>query len=292
MERSLGTILALTLWLATPAIGWAQASGESEDEEGAAAMRTEGLDDEQARSRFRVGQALYMEGRFLEAAEEFENSYRLSGRRSLLYNAYLSYRDAGQLAEAVRTLELYLEGDEDAEDAAQLRQRLEAMRVTLAEEQAAEAAARTERERERAEAQRQLEEAERRAEEERRRAEAAEQELNPVGWIIGGIGAGLLAGAAVAGGLAQNALGDLEDNCPNDRCVVGYDLESERKEVERPRLAADILLFTGVATVATGIVVLFVGRGGASDDATPEPTTTGSLGCGPTGCLGTLRTRF
>jgi tetratricopeptide (TPR) repeat protein len=297
MQRSLGRIFALILLLA-PASAFAQegeGQGEGEEEAGASAMRTEGLDDEEARSRFRIGQALYMEGRFLEAAEEFESSYRLSGRRSLLYNAYLSYRDAGQLADAVRTLELYLEGDTDQEDAEQLQQRLAAMRATLAEEQAAEAEREAERQRlaeERAEAERRAEEAARREAEQRRRAEEAEEGLNPIGWIVGGAGLALVAGGAVAGILASSARGDLEESCPDDRCVVGFDLASERKSVERPRLAADVLLFAGGATVIAGLVVLFVGRGGSSDDDDTEAQTTGGLTCGPGGCMGTLRTSF
>lgn len=294
MERSLGRIVALVLLLA-PVSALAQeeaTADEGEEESGASAMRTEGLDDEEARSRFRIGQALYTEGRFLEAAQEFESSYRLSGRRSLLYNAYLSYRDAGQLADAVRTLELYLEGDQDAADIEQLQQRLAAMRVTLAEEQAAEAEQEAERQRlaeQRAEAERQAEEARRREAEQRRRAEEAEEGLNPVGWIVGGAGLALVAGGVVAGILANSARGDLEDNCPDDRCVVGFDLASERKSVERPRLAADVLFFAGGATVIAGLIVLFVGRGGSDDD---EPETTGGLSCGPGGCMGTLRTSF
>ncbi len=296
MERSLGRALALALLLA-PVSALAQEgadASEGDEESGAEAMRTEGLDDEEARSRFRIGQALYMEGRFLEAAEEFESSYRLSGRRSLLYNAYLSYRDAGQLADAVRTLELYLEGDTDQEDAEQLQQRLAAMRETLTEEQAAEAEREAERERlaaERAEAEREAEEARRREAEARRRAEEAEQGLNPIGYAVGGAGLALVAGGLVAGLLANNARDDLEANCPDDRCVVGYDLASERKSVERPRLAADVLLFAGGATVVAGLLVLFLGRGGSGDDSA-EAETTGGLSCGPGGCMGTLRTSF
>jgi len=300
MQRSSGLILTLALLLA-PVSALAQTeeeatdAGEEGEESGASAMRTEGLDDEEARSRFRIGQALYSEGRFLEAAQEFESSYRLSGRRSLLYNAYLSFRDAGQLADAVRTLELYLEGDQDADDIEQLQQRLAAMRETLRDEQATEAEREAERARlaeERAEAERRAEEARRREEEQRRRAEQAEEGLNPIGWAVAGAGLGVMAGGVVAGILASRARGDLEDNCPDNRCVVGFDLDGERKSVERPRLAADVLLFAGGATVVTGLILLFV-LGGSSDDGEAEPAdTTADLACGPTGCMGTLRTSF
>tara|TARA_B100001750_G_scaffold213664_1_gene196319 strand:- start:199 stop:1017 length:819 start_codon:yes stop_codon:yes gene_type:complete len=268
--------------------------GEDGEESGASAMRTEGLDDEQARARFRVGQALYMAGRFLEAAEEFESAYRLSGRRSLLFNAYLSFRDAGELEDAVRTLELYLEGDTDTEDAATLRQRLEAMKRTLAENRAQAAEAEAERERldaQRAEAERQREEAERRAAEERQRAIEASQSLNPVGWVVGGAGVAIMAGGLVAGVLALNARNDLEASCPDDLCVAGFDLAEEEKSVQRPRLAADILLFAGGATVVAGVILLFTGRS-IDVDEDAEARTTGGFMCGPSGCSGSLRTSF
>ena len=300
--------LATLLWAAAPSVLCAQAPAEAEAEEtvevaaaaeasgeeqsGAAAMRTEGLDDEQARARFRVGQALYMSGRFLEAAEEFESAYRLSGRRSLLFNAYLSFRDAGDLANAVRTLELYLEGDRDAQDAQALSQRLEAMKRTLAENQEAEAESNAAAEAERQRLAEQAAAADRRAARERRRAEEASKRLNPLGWIVGGVGLGIMAGGVLSGVLALGARSDLEANCPDDRCVEGFDLEGEEKSVSRPRLAADILLFTGGATVAVGILLLFVGRGLDTDDDGAEAGTTAGLSCGPTGCTGTLRSTF
>ena len=247
-------------------------------------MRTEGLDDAQARARFRVGEALYSSGRFLEAAEEFETAYRLSNRSSLLYNAYLAFRDAGQLADAVRTLELYLETHSDPEDTARLRQRVAAMRITLAEEA-------EERERlaqERAAAEARAEEQRRVAEMQRRRAEEAEQGLNPVGWVVGGIGVALLAGGGGAGIATSRQLDELEDSCPDDRCVVGFDLEKERSDVRSAQIATDVLLVAGLAVTATGVGLLFL-RGKRGTD---EDTLDVSAGCSSTGCHAQLRTVF
>lgn len=266
----------------------AETPTESDEDYDPRQMRTEGLDDEQARSRFRIGQALYNEGRFLEAAREFESSYELSNRASLLFNAYLSYRDAGRLDDSVRVLERYLGANPDVDDADRLRQRLAAMRVQLNDEQARQRAEQAERERLEAEQEQLRRErirAERDAELARERARRAEQGLNPIGYIVGGIGLGIVAGGAVAGGIARSRVTEIEDNCPNDRCALTFDLESKRDSADRSILAADILLAAGIATTAVGIGLLFLKRG---DEEAPEV----SFGCGPQGCNADLRVDF
>ena len=254
-------------------------------------MRTEGLDDEAARSRFRVGQALYNEGRFLEAAREFESSYELSNRASLLFNAYLSYRDAGRLDDSVRVLERYLGANPQVDDADRLRQRLAAMRVQLQEQQAEDQAAREERERlEREQEQLRLERerAERDAELARQRAREAEAGPNPIGWVVGGVGVGLLAAAGVTGGISRGRVSEIEDNCPNDRCVLSFNLESKRDKADRTILTTDILLFSGIAVTAVGIGLLFLRPSQDDDSDAPEV----SFGCGSTGCSAEMRVGF
>lgn len=267
----------------------AETPAESDEDYDPRQMRTEGLDDEQARSRFRIGQALYNEGRFLEAAREFESSYELSNRSSLLFNAYLSYRDAGRLDDSVRVLERYLGADPDVEDADRLRQRLAAMRVQLNDEQERARAEQAERERLEAEQERLERErirAERDAELARERARRAEQGLNPIGYIVGGIGLSIVAGGAVAGGIARNRVSDLEDNCPNDRCALTFNLESKRDSADRAILTADILLATGIAVTAVGIGLLFLKR--STESTAPDV----SFGCGPNGCNAEMRVGF
>jgi len=264
------------------------------DPHGVQAVRTEGLDDEAARARFRVGMALYESGRFTEAADEFQRAYDLSQRGSLLFNAYLAYRDAGNLEAAVNALSGYLEIDRDAEDAARLRHRLEAMQRTLEEQQAARAEEDRRAEEERQRLAREAEEQRLAAERERQRAEAAENRLNPTGWIIGGIGVGVMALAAVPGALSRTSLSELEDNCPDDRCVVSndFDLEALRSEANRRGIVADVMLFTGAAITIAGIATLFI-RGGSSpsdDGAASEPEV--SAFCSNTGCVADLRVGF
>ncbi len=266
-------------------------SEEAETEEVAEAddydprtMRTEGLDDEAARSRFRVGQTFYQEGRFLEAAREFESAFELSGRASLLFNAYLAFRDAGSLPDSARTLEMYLNEAPEVEDHERPTHRLSAMQATLGDQREQEAAEQEDRRRLSEERDRHRQE----AEAQRRRAEEAEGGLNPAGFAVGGVGVAMLLGSVVTGLIANGRVSDLEDNCPGDRCIAGYDLSGERSKADRVILTTDILLFGGIAVAAAGVVLLFVGRGGSEEEAPVEA----SASCGPRGCAASMTVAF
>jgi tetratricopeptide (TPR) repeat protein len=58
-------------------------------------------DVELAKAHFNTGQIDYDKGRFVEAAHEFEEAYRLSGRTLLLYNMGKSYDGASDFARAL-----------------------------------------------------------------------------------------------------------------------------------------------------------------------------------------------
>lgn len=281
-----------------PAAAVAQADdGEttSTDESGEydpRAMRTEGLDDEAARSRFRIGQALFDEGRYLEAAHEWEQAYELSQRPSLLFNAYLAYREAGRLADAVRTLEAYLARGE-GEGVDRLGRVLAAMQQTLREHEAA----RAEQEEREAALAAERAAAEERAATEAARAEAAhrradESQDRTVGWVIAGAGGGaFLIGGVIASVFAVNARSELEDNCPDQRCIAGFDTEGTQSQAQDAALAADIMFGLTGAAVITGLIVAIVApSAGRADEA--EPTVEPSASCGPTGCQVGLRGSF
>ncbi|MDQ3034059.1 MAG: hypothetical protein M3Y87_16710, partial [Myxococcota bacterium] len=99
------------------------------------------MDDERARGAFRLGRQHYEQGRFAQAATEFERAFGLSGRAQLLYNAYLAYRDARDDANAIRTLRGYLTGVQDISDREHLEARLAAMERGLEEQRQRDAAA-------------------------------------------------------------------------------------------------------------------------------------------------------
>ncbi|MFT5358585.1 MAG: tetratricopeptide (TPR) repeat protein [Polyangiales bacterium] len=65
--------------------------------------------DEQARTHFDSGNLHFDRGSYEEAKLEFEAAFRLSGRRALLYNVFISAERLGEFAEAVAYLEDYLE---------------------------------------------------------------------------------------------------------------------------------------------------------------------------------------
>lgn len=70
-----------------------------------------------AKERFREGKKHYDAEEFAEAAAAFLEAYELSGRNELLYNVGQSYKNAGNLKEAERFLQRYLEEAPDAPNA-------------------------------------------------------------------------------------------------------------------------------------------------------------------------------
>ena len=293
MRRLLAPLLTLALTATAAAQPAAPAGDASEDEEydpqGPAALRTQGLDDEQARLRFQVAQRLYEQGQFEEAGREFERAYDLSQRSSLLFNAYLAYRDAGLLPQATRALAGYLEAEPDAENAAQLRNRLRSLEARVTEQEAAEAEAEAERLRLEAEAQRLEEEraAAIAAQEARDREDA--QSLNPLGYIVGGVGLAMVGGGVAAGVISSGERSDLEDACPGNVCPVDFDLAASQDRVNAASLAADVLLFGGAAVMVVGVGLLFLRSGEDDEDA---PSTVAGAACGPAGCMATVQGRF
>lgn len=67
-------------------------------------------DESEGRKRFAHGQELYLQGRYLEAAQEFESGYAVAPRNGFLINIAHSYRRAGDLQKAktyyIKLLEL------------------------------------------------------------------------------------------------------------------------------------------------------------------------------------------
>lgn len=261
-------------------------------------------EEDSARSHFRVGQLMYGEGRFNEAAAEFDRAYELSGRPQLLYNAFLAHRDAGHVAEAVDRLRQYLEQTPDATDRETLELRLAAMEETLEQQRreanmSAEERAALEAERARIAA----EAAEHRSDAERLREERdrESQRRNPTPLVIMGSGAGILVGGVILGVITQTTnLADLRDNCPNHVCVSGFPadgtLDEALDEARRRTIATDVLLGVGGATAVTGLVLLLVQRrryAADDDDATAsERHTDVSGGCGPQGCNMNVQVTF
>lgn len=261
-------------------------------------------DDDAARSHFRLGQAHYENGSFAQAAAEFEEAYRLSRRPQLLYNVFVAHRDAGQLQQATEALRAYLELVPDAENGAMLRARLASMERLLEGQEAAapeDEAGATDASDASLDADA-IDDTDSSAMASGTTTSARPSAapaasttssssgggggMSPVGFIVGGAGLALTIAGAITGGVAMGMQDSLDSRCPNRACPAGEGLESERDTGAALAIATDVLIITGVATLATGVVLLFV----LGEDAPDEAPV--ALGCGPQGCDAGMRLRF
>jgi len=117
----LATTLAAALALAPPAWG--------------APADAPGNDVDIAKAHFGTGQAYYEHGRFADAAHEFEEAFRLSGRPALLYNMGKSYDGGNDFARALGAYRKFLAAappsNADRDFATQRIQRLGALVGTI-----------------------------------------------------------------------------------------------------------------------------------------------------------------
>lgn len=257
----------------------------------------EAQDDQHGRGVFRVAQAQYEAGQFLEAGRGFEEAYRLSARPQLLFNAYVAYRDGMDLENAARALRLYLESDAvdslEVSERDQLRARLTSMERSLAESAAArassppigsETAQQPEVESNATDAPIAEVMIENHAE-----VSTADEGFkpSPVGWIVLGIGGAMFVSGIVTGVLAADDYSTLRDRCPNGVCADSDELRDMRSRGETLSLATDIMLWGGLAVAATGTVLLFVLQDSKDRE---QPAFTAM--CEPTGCYGDVTWRY
>src|SRR4051812_20794737 len=73
-----------------------------------AADAPQGADLELAKAHYNTGQIYYERGRFPDAAREFEEAYRLSGRAELLYNMGKAYDGSSDAARALSAYRRFL----------------------------------------------------------------------------------------------------------------------------------------------------------------------------------------
>lgn len=95
-----------------------------------------------ARDHMERGQSYYLQGRFGEAAAEFEEAYGARPFAAFLYNAGISLQNGGDLSRAIELFTRYLSADDMTEsDRADVEARIAAMQATITERAAAAAAA-------------------------------------------------------------------------------------------------------------------------------------------------------
>lgn len=108
-------------------------------------------------------------------------------------------------------------------------------------------------------------------------------------WIVMGAGGAMLAAGAVTGVVALGKTSDLERECPNDVCPLGFDLDGSRASARTFVRLTDALLIGGGVVAAGGFVWWLVSR---EDSSTEPPKKAGrgpqlsmpTASCGPTGC--------
>jgi len=89
--------------------------------------------DAEARGLFEAGRAAFADGRFEDARDYFRRAHALSGRDALLYNIGSTEDRLRNDAAALEAFEAYLAAAPDAENASEVRGRIEVLRRTLAE---------------------------------------------------------------------------------------------------------------------------------------------------------------
>lgn len=230
---------------------------------GPVSAQTGETDDERARSHFLAGRSYFEQRRYNEAAEQFYDAYRLSGRTDLLINVATSYERAQQPDRAADMLEEYLGtlSDDDG-NRRTLTIRMEELRAIAARDrEAAEKAA-----------------AEKAALEEAARETAlarvsdeppSTSPLRLPGFITLGAGGALGVGALITGLMAESRYRSLEDNCDGTRCSL--ELEGDASSGRTLAIASTVLTGVGVAAIVTGAVLVIVGSKRSRDRE--EPTT-------------------
>lgn len=109
----------------------------------ARAQRAEGADSfATAREHMERGQTLYLQGRFGEAAAEFEAAFAARPFAAFLYNAGVSYENGGDLSRAIEYFRRYLlSPDMDVDDTAVVEERITRLEARIRDRVSAAAAA-------------------------------------------------------------------------------------------------------------------------------------------------------
>jgi tetratricopeptide (TPR) repeat protein len=113
--------------------------------------------------------------------------------------------------------------------------------------------------------------------------------LRPAGFAIGGLGAAGLILGGVFGGLAMSAASKLKSDCKGNVCTTPSD-QSALSSANTKALVSTVGLAAGGALLATGVVLVIVGR--PRHDDTPRPTALLVPSVGPQGAGFGLVGRF
>ncbi len=91
-----------------------------------------GADLDLAKAHYRTGELDYERGSFPDAAKEFEEAYRLSGRPELIYNMGKSYDGAGDLRGALKAYRRFLGAVQASPDRPFAERRVDELQILIA----------------------------------------------------------------------------------------------------------------------------------------------------------------
>ncbi len=84
-----------------------------------------------AKAHYRTGEIDYQQGKFSDAAKEFEEAYRLTARPELLYNMGKSYDGAGDLRGALIVYRRFLSAMQDSPDRPFVERRVDELQLLI-----------------------------------------------------------------------------------------------------------------------------------------------------------------
>lgn len=287
-------LLILLLGSMAPSSASAQSAADTADAAGLSG-------DEEARMRFELGRRYYDTGRFADAAREFAEAHRLSGRTELLYNLFLAYRDAGDDVHAAETLRLYVPSLEAGERRTQLEARLRVLEARLS---GTSTTTGTQTETETTTGSETGTTTSTETQAQTQTSTGSEQQtggtqsssgggLGVVPWVVVGVGGALVVASIITGVLALDARSTLDRTCSADgTCPPGF--ESTRSSGQGLAIVTDVLWITGALAIGTGLVLAIVdltSSSGGSDEARADAFGLGGA-CTSDGCFVSAQGRF
>lgn len=204
-----------------------------------------------ARLHFERGSALYRDGRYAEAAAEFEAARASSALPAIDYDVARAYDRMGRAREAIEAYGRFLAEAPADPDAADVRARVEVLRQQVATPAPAPAPAVA------------LPPPPTPAV----ALPAAPASVDPpprrhvYPWVVGGAGAALLVGSLASGLFAHARYEDLASRCAPDGVCDPVKVPGAQALIDGGRsagIASDVLLGAGAATVAAGLVLYLV----------------------------------
>ncbi|MEK6607826.1 MAG: tetratricopeptide repeat protein [Myxococcota bacterium] len=212
----------------------------------------------QAREHFKQGKILYNLGKFPDAAEEFEQAYRLYPDAQMLFNLARVHHEAKNRERAIFFYERYLSEFPEAEDRADVQKWIDELRR---DDDAAKAAAVPE-------------------------GAVATQPAPPpdrpglrlAGWITAGVGAALLVTGAVFARMAQSEEDEIEAAYRGES-VLYADAKADSGGDGLNTMTAVALIGGGAALLAGG-VMLYVAWPSSSPQAAIAPAPGGLVAWG------------